>query len=281
MIERSRFGLNRIICPSLDIKEFFQMANDLELHYVELRNDLVGENIIDNYSVQEIRYLIRRYNIHICSINAVQRFNYWEEITRVKKELKDLLSLAQEIDCKAIVLCPFNKVGVSQEPKSKEIYYQKTVLALKELFPLFQQNNNIKGYIEPLGFTSSSLPSAILALKAIRETGYEGYKIVFDTFHHYLGPDNLSLLVKEYNVADTGLIHVSAVTTELSPEQYRDEHRNMDFRKDKMNSKEQIDYFVQQGYDGIISFEPFAEEVQKLKVKDLKEVIDQAIAYIS
>ena len=57
MIDRSRFGLNRIICPSLGIKEFFQLANDLRLNWVELRNDLPGKGIIDSYSTQEIKSL--------------------------------------------------------------------------------------------------------------------------------------------------------------------------------------------------------------------------------
>jgi 2-keto-myo-inositol isomerase len=282
MIERNKFGLNRIICPTLDIKDFFQLANDLGLGYVELRNDLPANanKIIDNYSTQEIRHLSRRYNIQICSIDAIQQFNYLEEIDRVREELKNLLILAQEINCQVLIMCPFNKADVSQMPRSREVYYKKTVLILKELLPLFQQNG-LMGYIEPLGFATSSLASIILAMKAIKETGYEGYKIVYDTFHHFLGPDDLNSLSKEYDIKCTGLIHVSAVTAELSPEQYRDEHRNMDFKRDKLKNKEQIDFFVQRGYDGIISFEPFAEEVQKLEVKELRELINQTIEYLS
>ena len=140
MVERSRFGLNRIICPTLDIKDFFQLANDLELQYVELRNDLPEKNIIDDYSVQEIRSLIRYYNVKICSINALQEFNYLAKIDKTKKELKDLVSLAREIDCQAIIMCPFNKVDISQQNQNLETYYQETILALKELLPLFQNN---------------------------------------------------------------------------------------------------------------------------------------------
>ena len=75
------------------------------------------------------------------------------------------------------------------------------------------------------------------------------------------------------------MMHISAVTTDISPEKYRDEHRNMDFKRDKLNNKEQVDFFVKEDYRGIISFEPFAEEVQRLKVRELKELIDKAIEY--
>ena len=278
MVERSRFGLNRIICPTLDIKDFFQLANDLELQYVELRNDLPEKNIIDDYSVQEIRSLIRYYNVKICSINALQEFNYLAKIDKTKKELKDLVSLAREIDCQAIIMCPFNKVDISQQNQNLETYYQETILALKELLPLFQ-NNGLMGYIEPLGFATSSLRSTLSTMKLIKETGYEVYKIVHDTFHHFLGTDYLKLLGMQYDMECTGLMHISAVTTDISPEKYRDEHRNMDFKRDKLNNKEQVDLFVKEGYEGIISFEPFAKEVQRLKVRESKELIDKAIEY--
>lgn len=279
MIERFRFGLNRIICPSFDIKDFFQLARDLGLQYVELRNDLPGRKVIDHYSAQEIRYLAKRYNIKICSINALPQFNYLEEIDRTIKKLKNLLSLAKEIDGQAIVMCPVNLNKVN-DLVSSEKQYLEVVRCLKELIPLFK-DYSIQGYIEPLGFETSSLRSILVATKAIKEIGYKGYKIVYDTFHHALGPDDLERLSKEYDMGYTGLMHISAVTAELPAGQYRDEHRNMDFKEDRFKNKEQIDFFIKGGYEGIISFEPFAEEVQKLTERELKELINQAIAYLS
>ena len=280
MVERSRFGLNRVICPALDIEDFFQLANDLGLQYVELRNDLPEKKIIDDYSVQEIRSLARRYNVKICSINALQEFNYLVNIDKAKKELKDLVSLAQDIDCQAIVMCPFNRVDISEQNRNLETYYQDTVLSLKELLLLFQ-NSGLLGYMEPLGFATSSLRSILSAMKLIKETGYKGYKIVYDTFHHFLGTDDLDILSKQYDMECTGLMHISAVTAVISPEKFRDEHRNMDFKSDMLNNKEQVDFFVKEGYEGIISFEPFAQEVQGLSVRELKEVIDKAIEYFN
>jgi 2-keto-myo-inositol isomerase len=110
--------------------------------------------------------------------------------------------------------------------------------------------------------------------------GYEGYKIVFDTFHHAIGPDNLEKFSDEYDVKLTGIIHISAVTADLSPEEYRDEHRNIDFLNDKMKSKEQIEYFVKRGYDSIISFEPFSRDLQELDKEELKNRINMAIKHL-
>ena len=87
MIDRSRFGLNRIMCPTLDMEEFFQLTNELGLNWVELRNDINGGKIIDFYSIQEIRNLAKQYNIQICSINALQRFNNLQEIDKIKEDM--------------------------------------------------------------------------------------------------------------------------------------------------------------------------------------------------
>lgn len=277
MIDRCRFGLNRIICPSLDIKDFFQLANDLELNSVELRNDLPGKKIIDHYSIQEINDMAKRFHIQISSINALQQFNRIEEIDRIIEELNQLIILAKEIHCRAIVMCPLNE---SNDLRTPEEQYQETVHALREFIPLFK-NNKIMGYIEPLGFATSSLSSVLTAMKTIQEIGYQGYKIVHDTFHHALGPDHLKMLDREYDIQSTGLIHISSVIQDIPSQKYRDEHRNMDFAHDRLNSKEQIDFFIKRGYQGIISFEPFAAEVQQLSGRELKEQINQAIDYLN
>lgn len=273
MIDRSRFGLNRILCPYLGIEEFFQLANELGLNWVELRNDMNGGKIVDAYSIREIRHLTKQYNIQICSINALQRFNNLEEIDKIKEELNYLLTLARNICCQAIVLCPMNE---EDDRRCPEEQYHETIYILKEFINVFE-DFGIKGYIEPLGFTTSSLSSVVSAMKAIKEVGYKGYKIVYDTFHHAIGPDDLNLLAREYDIQFTGLIHISSVTSAIPLDQYRDEHRNMDFSRDRMNNKEQIEFFVNKGYQGVVSFEPFAEEIQKLDKKQLKAKINQAI----
>lgn len=277
MIDRSHFGLNRIINPSLNIRSFFQLANELEMTWVELRNDLPGKKLLDYFTAQEIRYLAQRYHVRIYSINALQQFNNLAEIEKIKEDLKRLLYTAEEIDCKSIVLCPMN---TGDDERSPEKHILDSVNALHEFLPLFRESG-ISGFIEPLGFATSSLSSVLMAAEIIKEVGYEGYKIVYDTFHHAIGPDDLEILARDYDVSFTGLVHVSSVTADIPPVQFRDEHRNMDFAGDKLNSKKQIEFLLEQGYQGVISFEPFAEEVQKLGMGALKERINLAISYLS
>ncbi|KQC11083.1 MAG: hypothetical protein APR54_11290, partial [Candidatus Cloacimonas sp. SDB] len=188
-----------------------------------------------------------------------------------------LLNMAKDINCPAVVMCPMNTSGDYRSPDKK---FRDTVKILEELATIFTQYNII-GYIEPLGFKSSSLSSVITAMKAIKEVGYEGYKIVFDTFHHAIGPDSLEKLRNEYDINLTGIIHISAVTTDLFPEEYRDEHRNINFINDKLRSKKQMEYFIKNGYNGIVSFEPFAGALQLLEKEELKYKINRAIDFLN
>ena len=208
MIDRSKFGLNRIICPSFDVVNFFQLANELGLNYVELRNDLPYRDIIDSLSATEIRYLVERYNLKVCTINALQKFNNLEESRKIKDDLTYLSDVAKSMNCPAIVMCPLNIIDDFRTPSEQ---FRDTVNMLKELAPIFE-NNKIIGYIEPLGFKSSSLSSVITAMKAVEESEYKEYRIVIDTFHHAIGPDNLEKLSNEYDIKLTGIIHISAVT---------------------------------------------------------------------
>ncbi len=47
MLNKSRFALNRMVCPGLGLERFFRLAKELGLDKVELRNDLAGGKILD------------------------------------------------------------------------------------------------------------------------------------------------------------------------------------------------------------------------------------------
>jgi len=60
MIKRSKIGLNRIIYPKLKLEDFFKFAKDLDLNKIELRNDLPGKEIIDGYTPEKIKVLLKK-----------------------------------------------------------------------------------------------------------------------------------------------------------------------------------------------------------------------------
>ena len=207
MIAAQRFALNRIACPALGLEGFFSLAREIGLTRVELRNDLPGGRVTDSLSPSEAAALAARHGIEVITINAVQKFNVKALAGQVASELKRLLDVASALHCPAVVLCPNNDPADRRDVESRRA---ETVEALASLGPLFSEAG-ILGYVEPLGFAESSLSSVVVAADAVRRSGQSCYRVLFDTFHHYLGPDTAAVIGAGYDVRNTGLIHASGV----------------------------------------------------------------------
>ena len=276
MIEKRRFAVNRITCPSLGLEDFFRFTADLGLSKVELRNDLPGAQVIDGLSGSRAAALAKASGIKVISINAVQKFNLKTARQKASDDLERLLDIAAEIQCPAVVLCPNNDTADTRDARAK---VSETVDALKAFGPSFMKKG-ILGLVEPLGFPESSLASILVAVEAIRSSGLSCYRTVYDTFHHYLGPDTENDIGPHYQVASTGLIHVSGVDSGIAKEKYRDEHRVLPGPKDHTFCKEQIAHHDRLGYKGDISFEPFAAEVQRLGRSELASALKASITYL-
>ncbi|RQW04888.1 inosose isomerase, partial [candidate division KSB1 bacterium] len=116
-IDRSRFCLNRIIYPGLDLEKFFMLTKELGLSSVELRNDLPGEQILDGMAPEEAKALADTHGIRILTINAVQHFNLGAVLDTVCANVKTMLKTAAAIGCYGIVLCPHNDVKDTRTPE--------------------------------------------------------------------------------------------------------------------------------------------------------------------
>ena len=276
MINRSRISLNRIIYPKLKLEDFFKFTKDLDLNKIELRNDLPGGKIIDDYTPEQLKELIKKYGVEILTINALQKFNLGAILPKTIEELKKITDLSQFIGCKAIILCPNNDV---KDKRDSEEIFKETVKALKSFGPLFK-DNGMQGYLEPLGFEECSLRSIVTAMKAVQESGYPVYKIVHDTFHHHLGPDTFETIENNYDISYTGLVHISGVECNIPVEEFRDNHRVLVTEQDKLQTKEQIELLLKLGYTGNISFEPFSEKIQEMEIEKIKSAINHSIQCI-
>ncbi|MCX7788353.1 MAG: TIM barrel protein [Spirochaetes bacterium] len=276
MIPTQRFALNRILAPRLGLQEFMDVAQDLGISKIELRNDLPGIGIIDSYTPKEVRTFCNERGVSIISINAIQKFNLGPMRKTALEELKRLIDLAKEIDCSALVLCPNNDPTDSRKPAQIR---KETIEALHSMGPLFQ-SANIIGLVEPLGFQISSLSSAQEALDMIRSSEFFCYRVLLDTFHHYLGPDTLEDLGTGIPPKEIGLVHISGVEDPILKENLRDEHRVFPTPTDRLNSKAQVQRLVEKGYTGNVSFEPFSSRVQTLPLETLKQKIRESIQYL-
>lgn len=276
MISRSNISLNRILFPALTLEAFFKISSELGLHKVELRNDLPGRGSIDALLPQQVVALSEKYGIKILTINAQKKFNLEAVSQNVLNEITELIGLASAIDCEAIILVPNNDAN---DKRAADVMFKETVAALKRFAPLFE-DSGILGYIEPLGFKECSLRSKVVAMRAIRESGGRNYRIVYDTFHHQLGPDADDSRFNHYDISYTGLIHVSGVENDVPPDSYRDQHRILITANDRIKNREQLNRLFQLGYRGNISIEPFAKNIQTMEIEALKAAIDQSIRFI-
>ncbi|MHC6202674.1 TIM barrel protein [Breznakiellaceae bacterium SP9] len=285
MLTKKRFALNRIISPAQDLGAFIKFTAAQGLTQVELRNDLPGKStvpdVIDGLKPSEVLKMTKGEGVSIISINALQKFNLPAKRSACIAELEQLLELASAIECPAVVLCPNNE---KDDKRSTEDKYLDTARALQDYGPLFTKYN-ITGFVEALGFGISSLASLPPIIFAIKVSGYACYRVLLDTFHHYIGPDDASIFGIDghgdsYDLVYTGLVHISGVEDTIPVEQYLDGHRVLVGPKDTMHNKELIQRLDTLGYQGTFSFEPFSPAVQNLPPQQLAAALDASFKYI-
>lgn len=247
------FALNHITTPALPPKAFFELARSLGITAVEIRNDLDGNAIVDGTPAADIKAAAASAGVTIITINALQRFNEWNE-TRAA-EARDLIAYARDCGAKALVLVPKND-GTGQADGERQANLQEALTALKPML----EAAGITGLVEPLGFEICSLRFKSEAAEAIVAVGGTGtFKLVHDTFHHHLAGENA--LFPEL----TGLVHISGVgDAGVGIGDMRDSHRILIDASDRLDNAGQIKALKAAGYTGLFSFEPFASEVQTL-----------------
>lgn len=274
-IAPDRFCINRKIAPNLDLEQFFSLVKKCGLNKVELRNDMPSGKVTDNLSNDQLNALAEKYGIEIVTINALGMFNLLDEQAALLKNAEALLSQAQAIRSQALVLCPHCSAGDNRSEEQKKT---DTLAALKLLAPLFRQYG-VQGYVEPLGFGISSLRSSLLTQSLIRDSGAP-YKIVLDTFHHYLSDVTQPEFDAQIQIDGIGLVHLSGVEDLRAKSALSDEERIMLSDKDRLESKKQVQDLERLGYTGIYAFEPFSSQLDSWTAADIEREIRQSIALL-
>lgn len=274
-IALDRFCINRKIAPNLDLERFFQLVKKCGLNKVELRNDMPSGKVTDDLSNEQLNALAAKYGIEIITINALGMFNLLDDQETLLGNAQALLTQAQAIHSKALVLCPHCS---KDDRRSDEQKQQDTLAALQLLAPLFQRYG-VEGYVEPLGFGISSLRSSLLSQAIIRDAGAP-YKIVLDTFHHYLSAPAQQEFDVQIQIDRIGLVHLSGVEDPRAKETLGDEERIMLSERDRLESKKQVQNLERLGYRGIYAFEPFSSQLNGWTEADIEREIRQSIALL-
>jgi 2-keto-myo-inositol isomerase len=248
------FALNHIAAPRLRFPQFLDLAQSLGVREVEIRNDLPGVEIADGTDPAKVRAEAEARGMTILSINALYPFDRWD--AALAEKAKQLAGYAAACGAKALVLCPLNEVG---DPRSGAQRQDDLHAALRALQPILREHG-LTGLVEPLGFPESALRLKRVAVDAIDAVGgAETFKLVHDTFHHYLASE------REFFPDRTGLVHISGVEdADLPLDRIRDPHRVLIGSKDRLGNAAQIKALRAGGYRGPFSFEPFAPSVHEL-----------------
>lgn len=243
------FALNHMSLAKRPYRDLLAVASNLACTGVEVRNDL-GVPLFDGLDAEEAGRNAAAAGISIYAVAEVKAFTDFSDDTLARA--KALAETAVACGARGVALIP-RCDGVSIA-KTERVSNLRT--ALRELKPLFAEYGLI-GFVEPLGFEHSALRSKRETIEAIEHCGgREQFQLVHDTFHHYLFED--STLFPEY----TGMVHISGVIDQtLDAAQFRDEHRVLVGKADRLGNIAQLRALIEAGYSGPISTEAFAPNV--------------------
>lgn len=263
-----KFALNHMVCPRWTPIQLIEVAAEMGLGAVELRND-VGENsILDLEAARAAGQRARELGIEVLSINALYPFNIWNAERAAKAD--ELAQLVDAADGRGLVLCPLVDADHSAGADEKRAGLERSLIELDAILGRY----DLQGFVEPLGFPISSLRTKAEAVKTIRELGLESrFGLVHDTFHHRGAGETA------FFAGQTGLVHISGVEDPaLGFDDMLDPHRLLVGERDRLDNVGQLSRLLADGYEGYVSFEPFAEEVHALK--DPVAALQQSMAFI-
>ena len=142
------YALNHMVAPRRSFADLLRLATSLGLDQVEIRNDLDGVPMRDGTPPDRVRAEAEAAGVRILSINALQRFNDWNDARA--GEATALARYAQGCGAEALVLCPVNDANYRlAEPERLD----RLRTALRGLAPILE-DAGITGLVEPLGFAA-------------------------------------------------------------------------------------------------------------------------------
>ena len=263
-----QLAMNRTCAPGKTLAEFIQLAQMVGLRAVEIRNDIEGQEFADGTPAAELRARLEGAGLKVASVNALQRFNDWNDDRA--EEARRLVAYAAALGAPGLVLCPVhtleNWTSAEAEAKLRD--------GLRNLAPILREHG-VKGYVEPLGMQHSTLKRQAMAVAAIGDIdGWDCYQLCYDTFQFFrCGDDQLY-------PQHIGLAHMSGIRrTDLRPAHLTEPDRGLVFPGDRVGNIAQLQTLKAAGYAGFISMEPFDPAVQT--DPDLAQHLRASLDYVA
>jgi len=256
-------AINHVTTPRLPYPAFLDLAARLGCVGVEVRDDL-GRAVFDGMAPRAAGAMAADRGLRLLGLGQVQPFDLWDAARA--DALRALIDMAVEAGVEGVALIPAND-GTAPDPA-------RLADALATIGPMLAAAGTV-GLVEPLGFASASLQDKGAALAAIDGGDHaERFALVHDTFHHALAAEDALF------PARTGIVHISGVADPApSMREMEDRHRILVDDRDRLGSAAQVAALLDAGYDGPVSLECFAPEVQALE--NPFEAIKRSFDYVA
>jgi len=263
-----KFGFNHMVCPSLTPEELVDAAVQAGASAIELRNDIGANSIRDVDTARRVGAKAVAQGLAVRTINALYPFNVWND--ERARQTESLAKLAAACGATGLVMCPLNEGKMLEDTPEKAEGLRAALKGAHAILGEF----GLKGFVEPLGFPRSSLRFKRDALAAIDDIhGANVFSLVHDTFHHRGAGE------REVFAARTGLVHISGLEDpKISFAEMEDADRVLVGPKDRLGNIEQLRQLYADGFDGIVSFEPFAKQVHELALP--VAAVRESMAYV-
>lgn len=263
-----RYAMNRTCAPQLNLTEFAQLAAAVGVNAVEIRNDIENREFMDGTLPGDVKQVLIEFGLEVASVNALQRFNEWNP-TR-QDEAQSLMAYAARLGAPGVVLCPVHHADHGWSESECERNLRN---GLRELRPILA-DLGVKGYVEPLGMTGSTMKKQSMAVEAIADVdGWDVYELCFDTFQFFRCGD--TKLYPQH----IGLAHMSGIQrTDLPPNSLTEPDRVLIDISDRVENVGQLRQLLAKGYQGYVSMEPFNVAVQQSV--DLRKRLMTSFAFV-
>ena len=259
-------AINHMTMANASYASLLRVASVTGCVGVEVRNDLSSQ-LFDGLDAFSAGTAAKNQNLRLLALSEVSGFNDMSD--RAFASVEQLASIAKECGAEAISLIPRNDgKGVAEVERKKSLSD-----SLVKFAPVLEQSN-VMGYIEPLGFEQSSLRIKSEVVELLEELDLTHlYKLVHDTFHHYLAGGGPVF------AEQTGMVHVSGVVDKsISAEQMLDHHRVLVDKADVLNNIAQLKALASQGYAGPVSLEAFSPLIHA--VNSPQAALSESFSYI-
>ena len=261
-----RFAINHMTAPNLAWRDLLILANEVGASGIEYRNDL-STPLFSGEDATVVGRAVTQSGLEFYGLSQVYPFNAFD--TKISDEVERLIETAKICGAQTISLIPRND-GLGRGNGERQANLR---IALREIKPMLE-DVGLVALVEPLGFERSSLRYKKEAINAIEGVnGGHVFKIVHDTFHHYLAQET------EFYPEHTGMVHVSGVVdTSLSITEMEDDHRVLVDEEDRLGNIAQLKTLNDLGYEGPISMESFSPEIHK--ITDITELLKGSLDFI-